>query len=124
MINGKFVKDKSKEAQANWYKADYNKALDEEGLKGSINELVYVKTHLQLNTPELRYNLIYSINQKYGSRIKELIGVYTIVCDETNNTPEVIDSGSFSLAIEFEDGKIWEFIVNNSNHSFQTLFEK
>jgi len=111
MIDGKFVKNKSVEAQSKWYKANFNKALDKNGLKDSINEYIFSSVLGELNDKLIRMKIISNLDIVYGKLLNDIVGDYSIICDETNNTPSTIDNNEFNLDIIFDEYD-WKFSIS------------
>jgi hypothetical protein len=59
------------------------------------------------NTPETRHEtickILYPLEDKFTSDIR-----IRVICDETNNTPELIDNNQLSAKVEWKEGKLGE----------------
>lgn len=76
-----------------------------------IKEFIIKESYFEYNTPLFREVLV--------SRLHDLIeetklthGAYKIICDETLNTPDLIDENKIKLNIEFPLECTWEFTLH------------
>lgn len=73
-----------------------------------------VSTHYryQPNTIGVRSQLVHELNEEFSRlKTKGALYNYRLVCDETNNTPEVIDQNELRMTIMVQPVRTAEFIV-------------
>lgn len=75
-------------------------------------QTVSVKYLYQPNTSYTREYFVSDLNTEF-SRIKNLGGLYSyrIICDEQNNSPQVIDNNELRVSILLQPAKTLEFVV-------------